>query len=136
MIKLTDEMIELAKAYLLTFFRDYVDDVNDVKISVDKVPYGHDHVAHILASYIDGELALVASCLAAIHLNNQLVLPVPREGFTTNDLVDFLKIRIDNAFEFDQSCINKGVCDLSFGFDITKGMTMDEVNIIRKHMLG
>ncbi|MDY2883723.1 MAG: hypothetical protein SOT71_13820 [Romboutsia timonensis] len=119
-MKLTNEMIELAKITLLKTFKNKGIDSNDVEVFVDNVALGNDRVSHLLAHCIRRDVAVVSSSLALLDYRNNLIVIDPNSpnGYTTNDLVDFITILPNGKLKFDVSCIDKNIACPGLMFDM------------------
>lgn len=136
-MKLTNEMIELAKIILLKDFKDRGFDLNDVYVNIDNVSLGDGIVSHLLAHCRYDDLVALNSSIAFVDYRNNLIVinPKGRDGYTTNNLVDFITVLPNGKLKFDDSCINKNIAYPGLIFDLN-GFVINEqyLKLLRKEL--
>lgn len=137
-MKLTNEMIELAKITLLKTFKNRGIDSNDVEVFVDNVALGNDRVSHLLGNCICGNAVIVSSSLALLDYKNNLIVidPNSANGYNTNDLVDFITVLPNGKLKFDVSCIDKNIACPGIMFDMDDFVVDEEcLELLRREFI-
>lgn len=138
-MKLTNEMIELVKIILLAEFKNIGFDLDDVYVNIDTVALGDGLVSHLLAHCrYDDSIALNASMAFVDYKNNLIIIgPNGVDGYSTNNLVDFITVLPNGKLKFDDSCINKNIAYPGLMYDLNECVINEQyLKFLRKELIG